>query len=54
MAAGLKKEREKGGVRVDSEISDLATVSSWGVISQPTSGHVLDDHLGIWQTPQQG
>lgn len=24
-----------------------------GVISQSTSSHVLDDHLGIWQTPQQ-
>lgn len=53
MAAGLKKGEGKGGVRGDSEISDLATVSSWGVISRPTSGHVLNDHLGIWQTPQQ-
>lgn len=53
MAAGLKKGEGEGGVRGDSEISDLATVSSWGVISRPTSSHVLNDHLGIWQTPQQ-
>lgn len=51
MAAGLKKGRRRRAVRGDSEISDLATVSSWGVISWPTSGHVLDDHLGIWQNP---
>lgn len=48
----LKKEEEEGG-QGHSEISDLATVSSWGVISRPTSSHVLDDHLGIWQTPKQ-
>lgn len=41
-AAGLRKGEVRGG----SEISDLATVSSWGVISWPTSSHVLEDHLG--------
>lgn len=33
------------------EISDLATVSSWGVISRPSSSHVLDDHLGDLTDP---
>lgn len=47
-AAGPKKDKG-AGVRGGSEISDLATVSSWGVISHPTSSHVLDDHLGIYK-----